>query len=687
MIASSFAGPEDLDRLAPLEIADEAPNQPQRSSTGAPALSHLEALPKARHMQSGAWVGCCPAHEDRSPSLSWTTGSDGRVLVKCHAGCETEAIVAALGLTMADLFAESSRPIRLVTAKPAAGPNVRARRYRVTDTAGATWTHVRREDASGRKVGNVVWQPSGVRLETLRPYGSELVAGWTDPIIVVEGEATADALRAFGVNAVGTFGTSYQPEAAALADLAGRRVIVWPDADPKGRAHGLDIAARLDGLAATVEWIEPPRDVFPGWDGADADHETVAGLIAAAGPLSIDSGAWLAPEDRGAATLSALGDVEYVGDLIRPGRIIVVAAEEGTGKSYAITGELGIRIAVAGGSFAGTWPILRTGPVLALSEMHADDDYTREETILAALSLERASLAGKYYRLPLMQAAGGPPALTIAPWRAWITGWLREHEALVLIVDTATGATQVDPWGREIQAVYAGLRAMVDDYPDLAIVLCLHLKKPTGRGERRLSDVLGEWGRWNDVTVMLEGDGPRTKITTHKRVKLPRRIVATKRDGLLVDPVDITAGKPPKVPIDEVAAAIAADPGLSIRALGAALNVSTTTATKYARAAEEAALVYRVELGNGRGFRLYPAETVQSGVDTPPPTVQSPSSVRNGRSLDGVGEGSEEGTVHPSTHPVGVDGPLLDTPPSDPIDGSEDYPVSATDANAPESFL
>jgi hypothetical protein len=76
------------------------------------------------------------------------------------------------------------------------------------------------------------------------------------------------------------------------------------------------------------------------------------------------------PEDRGTATLSALGGVEYVDDLIRPGRIVVVAAEEGAGKSYAIGGELAVRVAVAGGSFAGTWPVLRTGPVLYMSEMH-----------------------------------------------------------------------------------------------------------------------------------------------------------------------------------------------------------------------------------------------------------------------------------------------------------------------------
>ncbi|MFN8520921.1 MAG: hypothetical protein U0667_16355 [Chloroflexota bacterium] len=33
------------------------------------------------------------------------------------------------------------------------------------------------------------------------------------------------------------------------------------------------------------------------------------------------------PEDRGDATLSARGDVEYVSDLIRPGRIVVVSGE------------------------------------------------------------------------------------------------------------------------------------------------------------------------------------------------------------------------------------------------------------------------------------------------------------------------------------------------------------------------
>jgi AAA domain len=319
------------------------------------------------------------------------------------------------------------------------------------------------------------------------------------------------------------------------------------------------------------------------------------------------------PEDRGTATLSTLGDVEYVADLIRPGRIVVCAAEEGAGKSYAIGGELAVRVAIAGGSFAGTWPVVRTGPVLYMSEMHADDDYDRESTVLASLELERSALAGRYFRLSLMTAAGGRPALTVPEWRAWVTSWCRDHAALLLIVDTATGATLVDPWGRAIQEVYAALRVMLGEYPELAIVLLLHLKKPQGRGERRLSDVLGEWGRWCDVVLLMEADGlTRAKLTVRKRVRHERRIVVTKAGGLLVDPQDATTTGP-KVPADKVCAAVAANPGMTYAELGTALGVSKRTASNYV-----AALADRLDTvkgtaasGPGASVRVYPSRIAQ----------------------------------------------------------------------------
>jgi hypothetical protein len=63
----------------------------------------LSLLPDAKQMGAG-WMARCPAHEDRTPSLSVREAIDGKVLLTCHAGCSLDRIVAALGLTIADLF-------------------------------------------------------------------------------------------------------------------------------------------------------------------------------------------------------------------------------------------------------------------------------------------------------------------------------------------------------------------------------------------------------------------------------------------------------------------------------------------------------------------------------------------------------------------------------------------------------
>jgi hypothetical protein len=53
----------------------------------------------------------CPCHNDQSPSLSISEGSDGRVLLKCFAGCAVDDIVRAIGLTLADLFVKKNSVI------------------------------------------------------------------------------------------------------------------------------------------------------------------------------------------------------------------------------------------------------------------------------------------------------------------------------------------------------------------------------------------------------------------------------------------------------------------------------------------------------------------------------------------------------------------------------------------------
>lgn len=67
----------------------------------------LPRLDKAREVKPGKWVARCPAHDDRNPSLHITEAEDGKLLVKCWAGCSVEKIIPAAGLELRDLFPDS----------------------------------------------------------------------------------------------------------------------------------------------------------------------------------------------------------------------------------------------------------------------------------------------------------------------------------------------------------------------------------------------------------------------------------------------------------------------------------------------------------------------------------------------------------------------------------------------------
>jgi len=67
-------------------------------------LDRLEARGCSPRRSGSRWMACCPAHEDRQPSLSVTEGRDGRVLLRCWGGCATEAVLIALDLRWSDLF-------------------------------------------------------------------------------------------------------------------------------------------------------------------------------------------------------------------------------------------------------------------------------------------------------------------------------------------------------------------------------------------------------------------------------------------------------------------------------------------------------------------------------------------------------------------------------------------------------
>lgn len=66
----------------------------------------LSRLSGVRSTGRDRWIAKCPAHDDRSPSMTVRQLPDGRTLMHCFAGCETATILDALGLTFSDLFPE-----------------------------------------------------------------------------------------------------------------------------------------------------------------------------------------------------------------------------------------------------------------------------------------------------------------------------------------------------------------------------------------------------------------------------------------------------------------------------------------------------------------------------------------------------------------------------------------------------
>ena len=64
----------------------------------------LQQLQKVKQTKPGCWIACCPAHDDKSPSLSIRETDSGAILLHCFSGCSVDEIVHAVGLQLHDLF-------------------------------------------------------------------------------------------------------------------------------------------------------------------------------------------------------------------------------------------------------------------------------------------------------------------------------------------------------------------------------------------------------------------------------------------------------------------------------------------------------------------------------------------------------------------------------------------------------
>ena len=183
----------------------------------------------------------CPEHEDLKNSLSIGLTKEGKVLIHCHAGCDTKEIVAKLGLEMRDLFPVSSKrsASRKISATYDYLDENRKILYQAVRYSPKGFSQ-RRPDGKG----GWIWNVSGV---TKIPYRLPdiLNSSKDTPIFIVEGEKDADRLASLGLVATTNVGGAGKWTRKLNKYFADRQVVIIPDNDKAGHDHARKVRKEL----------------------------------------------------------------------------------------------------------------------------------------------------------------------------------------------------------------------------------------------------------------------------------------------------------------------------------------------------------------------------------------------------------------------------------------------------------
>lgn len=204
----------------------------------------------------------CPAHADRTPSLQVCCAGDGKILLKCFAGCTTEAVVGALGLKMSDLFPDT--PAKQFTAPTT--PRVEIEKpvietiYSYQNQVGTeVYQVVRLKPKSFRQRhmvdGKWIWSMEGV--ERVLYHLPEVIKSQT--VWAVEGEKDADNLDALGFVATCNVGGAGKWLDAYTEILAGKDVVICGDNDKPGEDHVKTVFDSICGTAKSVKILKLPK--------------------------------------------------------------------------------------------------------------------------------------------------------------------------------------------------------------------------------------------------------------------------------------------------------------------------------------------------------------------------------------------------------------------------------------------
>lgn len=280
------------------------------------------------------YLAQCPAHEDDRQSLSVGEGHSG-VVLKCHAGCESTAVVDALGLTMRDLFDGGQPRPPHAPSQPQAQPLTESQvdawqqalrndpetwetltqkmrfpesaivdaRLGLASEGGRRWlvypyfrngkpTYAKLRALDGKK--SFMRRPSGMPsqlygVDSLQPGGT---------VLVTEGERDAVAARAIGLHAelagcaiVSLPDGADSAKSPAIVDALRSQstIILATDADAPGDAAAAALAKALGASRCSRMRLPHHKDLgdlIASLEPAEALREALATI----GPVSLERG-------------------------------------------------------------------------------------------------------------------------------------------------------------------------------------------------------------------------------------------------------------------------------------------------------------------------------------------------------------------------------------------------------------
>jgi hypothetical protein len=544
----------------------------------------LDRFEGVRRRRDGEWMVLCPAHRDRNPSLH-VTHREGRWLLFCHAGCALEDVLCAAELEQRELFDGPGNGHSEVDAV-----------YRYDDERGEELFQVVRFAGKVFRQRTLEgWGLNGTRRVLFQLPRVLAAVARGERVWIAEGEKDVLALQRLGIAATTNPMGAGKWRSEYGEHLRGARVTIVADRDEPGRAHARQVAKALEGVAAEVAVLEPPRakDV--------SDHVTQGGALEELVELGIHSATRESTVAESVSPLPFTRMRDVIANApsepawvwhgyVAPAAVSLIAGRPKVGKSTLVFGF--IAAVLEGHRFAGR--ATRKNGVLLLTEESADTLAEKARRFGVADHPRFHVLLRRRAQVAWPEVAAGARA------------YCHERELDVIIVDT------LDKWsglrgddenksGPMLQALEPLMLAAGEG---LAVILVSHQRKASGdhgeavRGSNALAgavDVILELERVADVAHA------RALYGTSRFASTPEELAIELTEDGYADRGDVGALKG-RLEADKIMAVLSGEPVTAVEIMQAT-EIPEATVRRRLEELHDAGRVERT--GDGRKGRPY----------------------------------------------------------------------------------